>query len=143
MAITAIVVGLGSFFGGMKYEQSKQQTNLPNFAGRGNFMGQGAAMRQGGGNVQNGQGFATGELLSKDATSMTLKLQDGGSKLIYFSSSTQVMKSSEGTTDDLNVGQNLMINGKTNQDGSITAQTVQMRPEMPQPGSVQLQKVNE
>lgn len=140
MVIGLLLVGGGGFYAGMKYGLSKQQTNFSNFAQRSGMpggMGPGAggqtgSIRQGGKTGQNAMSFVNGELISKDETSMTLKLQDGGSKLVYFSTSTQVMKSSEGTINDLVVGQNLMINGKSNQDGSVTAQTVQMRPEMPE-----------
>ena len=37
-----------------------------------------------------------------------------------------------GALSDVSVGQNIMANGKTNSDGSITAQTIQIRPAQPQ-----------
>jgi transcription elongation GreA/GreB family factor len=48
--------------------------------------------------------FVGGEILSKDATSLTLKMQDGSTKIVLISPSTQVMKNTEGTADDLVVG---------------------------------------
>jgi hypothetical protein len=77
-------------------------------------------------------GLVSGQILSQDDKSVTLKLLDGGSKIIFFSASTQITKSATGAVADLTVGENLMINGTTNTDGSITAQTIQIRPKIQQ-----------
>ena len=41
------------------------------------------------------------------------------------------MKSTTGVVSDLTTGENLMVNGTVNADGSITAQTIQIRPQIP------------
>ena len=132
--IVALVVGGGSFFGGMKYDQSKTSVSTRgNGSGNGNFGGgQGGGMmgrgNRGGGNGMMGGGFTNGEILSKDDKSVTLKLRDGGSKIIFFASSTQVLKADAGVIADLQIGQQVSANGSTNSDGSLTAQMIQIRP---------------
>lgn len=133
--VLLILVGGGSFYGGMKYSDSKRATAFSARSGSGNFRGGAGAISgdatrgtgMGGGNAR-GVGFATGEILSKDDVSVTIKLRDGGSQIIFFSTSTQIMKSFAGSMDDLKVGENITANGSANQDGSVTAQSIQLRP---------------
>jgi len=135
--IIVIIVAAGAFFAGMKYGQSKGSS-----LSRGNFQDfanmspeeREQRMQQMGANVggirggNRGNGFASGEILSKDDKSITVKLPDGGSKIIFFSDTTEVGKFVDGTPTDLEVGKTVMVNGTTNQDGSITAQSIQLRP---------------
>jgi hypothetical protein len=78
-------------------------------------------------NMMGGNGFATGEVLSKDQTSLTIKLRDGGSKLLFLNTNTRIEKSTEGTISDVGVGQQITATGTPNTDGSITAQSIQIR----------------
>lgn len=132
----AVVVGGGAFFGGMKYAQSKspsgQFSRQGLSANASDAFGQdhgGGTGRQFGG--QRGGGFTAGEIISKDDKSLTVKLQDGGSKIIFLSDSTGVTKSAEGTLNDLEIGKNITVTGTANSDGSVTAQSVQVRPNIP------------
>ncbi len=124
----AIVAGGGAFYGGMKYAQSKTQGKFQNFSNlspeeRQQMGAAGIGLR--GGN-SGGSGFASGEIINKDEKSITVKLRDGGSKIIFYSDTTEIDKFATGTPSDLKIGKTVTINGKTNQDGSITAQSIQL-----------------
>lgn len=118
-----LIVGAGSFYGGMKYAQSKslqgrQQIFQELGANAGGFRGGLNNGQRGGG------GFTVGEIIAKDDKTITVKLQAGGSKIIFFSDSTEITKSAEGTLSDLEIGKSITVNGIVNSDGSITAQSI-------------------
>lgn len=120
-AAILVAVGGGAFYGGIVYGQSHR--------GNVNFPGQqGVSIRS---NRQGGAGFNSGEIISKDDKSITIKLMNGGSKIIFFSSTTEVGKFVTGTTNDLAAGNTVMVQGQANQDGSVTAQSIQIRPPQP------------
>jgi hypothetical protein len=127
--IVAVVVGGGAFYGGMKYGQSTRLS----FA-RQNFGGQQMGANMGGlagGRSQRGSGFASGEIIAKDEKSITVKLPDGGSKIVFYSNTTEIGKFVNGTAGDLTVGKSVIVSGTANPDGSVTAQSVQIRPLTP------------
>lgn len=124
--VGAIVIGT-AFYGGVMYGKSMNPSRVQ-FA-NGQFSGNQNGARTTG--IRNGvnDGFTAGEIISKDATSVTIKMQDGSTKIALVATSTQVMKTSSGTLSDLTVGTNITITGTSNSDGSVTAQSVQIRPE--------------
>jgi hypothetical protein len=129
--VTAVLVGGGAFYGGMKYAQSK----MPRRIGQGdfgNFQQMGAA-NIGGLRGNRSGGFAVGEVIAKDKNSVTIKLNNGGSKIVFYSDATEVGKFTKGTADDLQVGESVTVSGDANQDGSITAKLIQIRPAVPVP----------
>jgi hypothetical protein len=119
--ILILVVGAGSFFGGMKYGQSKSGMGFKD----GNFQGALAGMPGTGIRQNSGSSFVVGEIISKDDTSMTIKTSNGGSKIVFYSGSTSIQKTATGTVADLETGKSVTVRGTTNSDGSITAQTIQ------------------
>jgi hypothetical protein len=123
-----ILVGGGGFYGGTLY--GKSQNIQP---ANGQFrMGQ-RATGQGTGNMARrggSAGFVNGQVISKDDKSITVKSADGGSKIIFLSASTQVTKSASGTMNDLIDNTQVMVNGTTNPDGSVTASFIQIRPQI-------------
>jgi len=132
--IVAVVIGGVGFYGGMKYGQSTASQTSANLIA--NFRGQqgGVGMTGRGANRLAGQngGFTGGQIIAKDATGITVKLQDNSSKIVFISSSSNIMKSTQGSLSDLVVGGNVTITGTANSDGSITAQSIQIRPVIPQ-----------
>lgn len=131
--VLAVVIGGGAFYGGMKYEQSKLPAFAQNF--RNNQLGASVAgsLRTGRAGNQDGSGFANGSIIAKDDKSLTLQLRDGGSKIVFLSDAATVKKSVDGTLSDLVVGENVTVNGSVNADGSITAQSISLQPDMPSP----------
>lgn len=135
--IAILVVGTGSFYGGIKYANSKKTQNSFQRNGVSGANGQRAqGMRQGGAGINSasGSGFVNGEIIKKDDKSITIKVGDarrpdgqGGSKIVYISDSAIISKSVVGAKDDLEIGKNVMINGSIGEDGSIVAQFVQIR----------------
>lgn len=123
--VLALLIGGGAFYGGMTYAKAGGPARAGNFTGQ--FMG-GTANRTGGAAARTGGGFTAGQIISKDATSITIKMQDGSTKIVLIGDSTQVMKSANGTIADLSTGITVTITGTTNSDGSVTAQSVQIRP---------------
>lgn len=121
----AIVVGGGSFYGGMKYEQSKSASNRQQRFGQATGSGQGGFR---GGQGGAGGGLVSGEVISKDSQSITVKTRDGSSKIVFFSDATEVSKFVAGASIDLAVGKTVIVIGKANSDGSITSQSIQIRP---------------
>ncbi|HZE87412.1 MAG TPA: hypothetical protein VE090_04360 [Methylomirabilota bacterium] len=132
MVIIVIVVAAGAFFGGMKYQQGKTAGGMITFGngqygqGQGGQRGQGSQGRLGG---RSGMGGATvGEVVSVDANSVTIKLQDGSSKIVNLSTSTTISKTDTASKSDLKKGDRIAAFGMSNSDGSITAQNIQLNP---------------
>jgi len=131
--IVLIIIAGGAFYGGMKYGQNKNP--LSNFS-RQNFQNLSSEQRQQlfqgnvGGNFQRGAGsnFLSGEVIAKDEQSLTLKMPDGGSKIVFFSTSTQISKMTDGSINDIEIGKQIMVLGQQNSDGSYTAKTIQLSP---------------
>lgn len=123
----ATIVGAGSFYGGMKYAQSKGLSSGRGAAAftRMQQFGAGTGGMRGG---NQGGGFVSGEIIVNDGKSITVKLRDGGSKIIFFSNSAEISKFVAGTANDLVTGKTVSVTGKANSDGSITAQSIQIRP---------------
>ncbi len=119
--VVLLIIAGGSFYGGMLYGKT-QSPKLG--AGNGNFQ---TRINRGGGG-----GFISGDIISKDASSITLKLQNSSSsKIIFYSDTTQINKYAAGTSNDLSAGTSISVAGTANSDGSVTAQSIQIRPAKP------------
>ena len=140
--VVAVLVGGATFYGGMKYAQNDSSRGF----GQGDFENlrnlspeerqqhfQEAGANMGGtfreGMDRQGNGFMVGEIISKDDQSITVSMPDGGSRIIFYSETTEISKFTDGNSEDLEVGKTISANGETNSDGSVTAQTIQIRPD--------------
>lgn len=129
--VVAIVFGGGGFWGGMTYAQSQRSS----FGGAGGFAGRAggaAAVRTGAG---AGSGATFGTILSVSPTSITIQLPTAtttsaasGTKIVLYDTSTQVQELQSVSVSNLAAGQTVTVMGTANSDGSITAQTIQVRP---------------
>lgn len=132
--IMRVVAGLllmgASFFAGVQYQSSIQSngsrsTNQTGMRQQGT--GQQRNFAQGG--AQNGPqvgGMVTGEVIALESQSMTIKMTDGGSKIVIVAGSTSYQKNLAGSLTDVVVGGKVTIIGTANSDGSVTAKTVML-----------------
>jgi hypothetical protein len=137
LPIILVLVGLGAgFFGGIQYRNYQINKARGSFAAggtgaAGTFQrftgsrtgGTGAAGARGGAG-----GAVTGSVLSMDASSLTVKLADGSTKIVLFGGSTTYSNTAAAAQSDLKVGNNVMVFGTPNSDGSVTATNVQINP---------------
>lgn len=116
-----VVVALGAFYLGMSYEKGQTPAST-----RGQFTGAGGQF--GGARGARGNGMVAGDIIAKDATSITVQEQNGSSKIVLVGSGTQVSKMVSGSEADLAMGTSVIVSGAANSDGSVTATAVQIRP---------------
>lgn len=134
MVILIIAVAIGSFFGGTKYQQRKNVSNFRQQMISGNNfpqgMGRNAINNDSIKNRGQAPGFrqTIGEIISIDDKTITVKLADGGSKIVLISETTKINQSVTATKTDLTVGTKIMVNGETNSDGSITSRNIEINP---------------
>jgi hypothetical protein len=119
--IGAVLVAVVFFYAGLKYDQS----HLPvaSTASRTAFAG-----RAGATGARTGGGLVMGTVLSVDPEGITVSVQGGGSEIVFVASSTSYTTTSASSANNLNVGNNVMVTGSTNADGSITARSIDVRP---------------
>lgn len=124
LPIVLLIVGAAlGFFGGMKYQQAKAPTSF-------NGMGRRFGQMGGNGGPNGGMNFrpVVGEILSMDDKSITVKMQDGSSKIALISGSTAIEKTTAGAKSDLATGVRVAVIGTQNSDGSVTATSIQLNP---------------
>jgi len=130
--ILIILFTAAGFFGGTKYQQSKILSPRSQFGDRmqagGNNNGQVNRARMGGGQI-------VGDISAQDKKTITIKLQDGSSKIILLSEKTTINKASQGLVSDLKVGEKVAVFGTINTDGSVTAQNIQLNPMVRNPNT--------
>lgn len=126
-AIIVTVVGVAAFYGGMIYQKTQVRNTFGQFAREGRTGQTQTGMMRNGTNRGFG-GAVVGEIVNIDNDSLTIKLQDGSSKIVNLSTSTTYSKTEAGAKTDLKVSTRVAAIGATNSDGSITAQNIQINP---------------
>lgn len=127
--IIVIVVGAAAFFGGMKYGQTQASSASGGLLTQGGQGGPNGQRGAGNGGRRGGFGGGTvGKIVTQDANSITVQLQDGSSKIVNIAKSTAISKMTAASQSDLTAGQTVAAFGTTNSDGSITATRIQLNP---------------
>ena len=141
--VVVVVIAGGSFYGGMVY--GKQQAtataaavpmNFPegfqppngaaapaDGAGRFGTRGQGAA---GGFAAQPGMLF--GEIQSIDGDTLVIADPNGQQTRVQVTNTTLIEKNASVDVSELETGETVMVSGSENDDGSVTARSVQVAP---------------
>jgi len=119
-----LIVSFGAvgFFAGVKYQEGKAPQFARQFVNspRGQFQGRS-------GNGINFQPI-NGEIISSDEKSITVKIADGSSKIVFVGNNTSINKAQSGTKEDLKTGEKVMVIGSANSDGSVSATNIQLNP---------------
>jgi hypothetical protein len=130
--VVVIVVGVGAFFGGIQVGKAKAPSTAttPTAAGTraaGTGRGGAAGTRGAGGAFGGG---VTGQIISMDATSITVKTQAGSTEIVYFSGKTPITKEDTASSSDLATGDNVVVRGTTS-SGTVTATNISIVPTLP------------
>ncbi len=125
--IVVIIVGAIAFFGGIKYQETKTPSAM---GGEQISLGmKGGEQSQGGEKRTFKMGGATiGEIINVVGNSVTVKLEDGSSKIVNLSDKTTISKTATASATELQAGEKIAAFGASNSDGSITAQNIQLNP---------------
>jgi len=128
--LIVVLVSLGIGFAGgyffRNYRLSKMRSNF-----NGQFQGRTGTMPRAG-NGQGAQrgfgGMVTGEVISQDEKSITVKVADGSSRIVILGDSTTYSQTQTAPKSDLKVGDKVGVFGTANSDGSVTATSIQLNP---------------
>jgi len=124
VGLVIVFTGIG-FFAGVKYNQAKQ----PSFSRAPNGFARGANQSVGGNlpsKADSGSEMIRGKVVGKDDQGIALELDDGSSKLVLVSATTQINKAIEASIDDLAVDDQIMVFGQLDSSGAVTASQIQV-----------------
>jgi hypothetical protein len=126
VVIVAAVAGFGGYTAGKSAGVAQAAAIRNNFfAARGGGQGgQGGSGGQGARNF-NPDNFATGQV--KSISGDTIQLSTATDVLtVKLNDKTQIQKQAQGTVNDIQTGERLVIQGQRASDGTLTAQTIQI-----------------
>lgn len=119
VAVLLIGAAGSSFVVGMKFQEHRQTLSF----------GRGGAQLRNNANRTNVRPV-TGQIIAVDDKSITIKQQDGSSRIVILSDKTTISKATDGVKTDLTKDTNVMVVGQVNADGSVTAQNIQLNPQI-------------
>lgn len=120
--IASLLIG---FYTGRAYQPDKGRQMTGNLNPNGRMAPRAGNMDTGQGNTNAKQnGPLSGEITSLDKNSLTVKTQDGSSKIVIYSSSTKVSTVTESKISDLKTGTIITVMGQTATDGTLTALSI-------------------
>lgn len=119
--VTAVVAGGTGYAMGVRAGSSSSSPTVA-------LRGQGAqGGGQGGQNGQNsGRGrfrgnMVSGEILSLDASGITVKLDDGTTRIVFVGDNTSIFETASSSKKALTVGSRVRVSGEPGDAGSVTA----------------------
>jgi len=135
----ALVLLAGSFYGGTLFGKQQAQAALPEgFRDRvmrlapGEEAPEAAGQRQfgqaGGGPSSASAGGLVGQIEEIDGSSLVVTGFDGQKTTVQATETTLIEKYASVTVADLVAGEQVVISGSQNEDGSITARSIQVAP---------------
>ncbi|HEY3374497.1 MAG TPA: hypothetical protein VGK02_05485 [Candidatus Aquicultor sp.] len=126
--VLVILAGGGGFYGGMQYQKAQTPSFAQGgFGGPGGIPGGGTSQGQGqNGNGQRQGAPVSGQVVSKDSSSITVKLTDGSTKIVMLSSKASIGKFTTVKASEIREGEQVTAFGTTNSDGSVTASMIQL-----------------
>jgi len=130
IALLAFLVGGGiGAIAGVKFANKADGWNR---GGRGVAATQNGRSALSRGGMMGRQGYrpVNGKITEADGKSITVALNDGSSKIVLVSNKTAVNKAQNASVTDLKVGETVAVFGSENTDGSISAQSIQLNPEV-------------
>ena len=133
--IALIVVGGGAFYGGLTLGKTQQPQGLTDMQNAGDFAGR-SGMNNGSfagppgavGRTEDSVNLRGSVLSVDDDGSVVLELADnGGSKIVMLSDSTQIMETKAVESGELTEGKSVIVMGTTNDDGTVSADNIMLR----------------
>ena len=127
--LVAVFVGVIGFYSGTVYQKSKKLSRNP-----GQYLTGPSGSNRPNGTTRLGMGMpVSGEITSLENNTLTVKTKNGSSKNVIYSSSTTINKTIKGAVQDLVVGEQIMVIGKEDTSGILTAQTISVGVNIPKP----------
>ena len=138
--IVVLAIAGASFYGGTVYGESQAADSvtaapagfpagaIPFDGQPGDFQGRRAQGQGEAGGFAAPAGMTFGEIESIDGNTLTLTTQAGGAMTVLVTDTTLIEKNASVAVSDLVAGDTVIVSGSDNDDGSITARSVQVAP---------------